>query len=124
MKRSKAAAIAEDKIAATPRGRPKKNIDITRFSGRVGEIIRQRRLELKMSQTDVAFATDNYITAAMVSMYEVGESEPRMSKLVALAAALRMDLGEFVPPEIRRVMANGANRGELIRLLSGSWGKG
>lgn len=68
----------------------------------LGEVMRRRRAELGLSQADVAAAAG--VDKRQVRRYEADEQQPVLSVAVALAAALRLDLGELAgatPPRVR-----------------------
>lgn len=68
----------------------------------LGEVMRRRRTELGLSQADVATAAG--VDKRQVRRYEADEQQPVLSVAVALAAALRLELGELAgatPPRVR-----------------------
>lgn len=59
----------------------------------LGEVMRRRRIELGLSQADVAAAAG--VDKRQVRRYEVDEQQPVLSVAVAIAAVLRLDLSEL-----------------------------
>lgn len=60
----------------------------------MGEIIRSRRKEIKMSQEELAKALG--VTQGNVSQWENGETTPRVEKLGKLAEVLGIDVKELL----------------------------
>lgn len=59
----------------------------------VSEVIKQRRAELGMSQTDLARAVG--IDPRQIRRYEAGEQQPLLSVALAIADALNISVGEL-----------------------------
>jgi len=85
----------------------------------VGELIRDRRKELGLSQTALAEALG--VTFQQVQKYENGSNRISASRLVAISEALSLPvavlLGE-APPEWPRAGAQAAGDEEATRLLN------
>ena len=73
---------------------------------KVGQLIKLRRRELKMTQEELAQAAGT--TKSAISYYELGKRTPRIGQLKALAAALGLTVQELVeePDELRTVYEN------------------
>ena len=71
----------------------------------MGEVIRQRRTELGMSQADLARAAN--VDARQIRRYEAGEQQPLFSVAVAIAAALKLPLGQLAGMPTHRVKLSG-----------------
>jgi transcriptional regulator with XRE-family HTH domain len=71
----------------------------------LGEVIRQRRSELGMSQADLARAVN--IDARQIRRYEAGEQQPLFSVAVAIAAALRIPVADLAGMPTHRVKLSG-----------------
>jgi transcriptional regulator with XRE-family HTH domain len=71
----------------------------------LGEVIRQRRTELGMSQTDLAKTAN--IDARQIRRYEAGEQQPLFTVAVAIAAALRIPISELAGAPTHRVKLSG-----------------
>jgi transcriptional regulator with XRE-family HTH domain len=71
----------------------------------LGEVIRQRRSELGMSQADLAKAAN--IDARQIRRYEAGEQQPLFTVAVAIAAALRIPISELAGTPTHRVKLSG-----------------
>lgn len=59
----------------------------------MSDVIRSRRAQLRMSQTDLAKAAG--VHARQIARYEAGEQQPVLSVAVALAAALDISLNQL-----------------------------
>ena len=59
-----------------------------------GELIRARRLQLGMSQTELAIRSG--CKQQEISRYEYGLSEPKVSRLVDIATGLGIDIRELL----------------------------
>lgn len=59
----------------------------------MGEVLRRRRIELGMSQTDLAAAAG--VDARQIRRYEAGEQQPVLGVAVAIADALKISVGEL-----------------------------
>lgn len=59
-----------------------------------GELIRARRIELGMSQTELAIRAG--CKQQEISRYEYGLSEPKVSRLVDIATGLGIDIRELL----------------------------
>ena len=59
-----------------------------------GELIRERRLQLGMSQTELAIRVG--CKQQEISRYEYGLSEPKVSRLVDIATGLGIDIRELL----------------------------
>ena len=59
----------------------------------MGEVLRQRRAELGMSQAELATAAG--VDARQIRRYETGEQQPVLSVAVAIADALKISVGEL-----------------------------
>ena len=70
------------------------------FTKAMGELIRQARVEAKMSQTELADMT--YIRQAAISQIETGKREVSTSELVYLSYALNKPITYFFPKEMIR----------------------
>jgi transcriptional regulator with XRE-family HTH domain len=71
----------------------------------LGEVIRQRRTEMGMSQAELARAAD--IDARQVRRYEAGEQQPLFSVAVAIAGALRIPIADLAGMPSHRVRLSG-----------------
>jgi transcriptional regulator with XRE-family HTH domain len=71
----------------------------------MGEIIRQRRVELGMSQADLARAAG--VDARQIRRYEAGEQQPLFTVAVAIGAALRIPLSDLAGNPEHRVHLSG-----------------
>lgn len=71
----------------------------------MGDVIRQRRSELGMSQGDLARAAR--VDARQIRRYEAGEQQPLFSVAVAIAEALRIPLSELAGKPSHRVKLSG-----------------
>jgi transcriptional regulator with XRE-family HTH domain len=71
----------------------------------LGEVIRQRRSALGMSQADLARAAN--IDARQIRRYEAGEQQPLFAVAVAIAAALRIPISELAGTPSHRVKLSG-----------------
>jgi transcriptional regulator with XRE-family HTH domain len=71
----------------------------------MGEIIRQRRDELGMSQADLARATG--VDARQIRRYEGGEQQPLFNVAVAIAKALRIPISDLAGSPVHRVRLSG-----------------
>lgn len=71
----------------------------------MGEVIRQRRTELGMSQADLARAAN--IDARQIRRYEAGEQQPLFTVAVAIAAALRIPVADLAGMPTHRVKLSG-----------------
>jgi transcriptional regulator with XRE-family HTH domain len=71
----------------------------------LGDVIRQRRSELGMSQADLAKAAN--IDARQIRRYEAGEQQPLFTVAVAIAAALRIPISELAGTPTHRVKLSG-----------------
>jgi transcriptional regulator with XRE-family HTH domain len=71
----------------------------------LGEVIRQRRSELGMSQADLARAAN--IDARQIRRYEAGEQQPLFSVAVAIAGALRIPVADLAGMPTHRVKLSG-----------------
>jgi transcriptional regulator with XRE-family HTH domain len=71
----------------------------------LGEVIRQRRSELGMSQADLAREAN--IDARQIRRYEAGEQQPLFSAAVAIAAALRIPIARLAGTPTHRVKLSG-----------------
>ena len=59
----------------------------------MAEVLRRRRAELGMSQSELAAAAG--IDARQIRRYEAGEQQPVLSVAVAIAEALEISVGEL-----------------------------
>ncbi len=69
------------------------------FRRRLGAVLRERRLELRLSQEDIAWAVD--VTQGTISNYESGRSEVPLSVLLEMCEHLQFhssDLLEIFRP--------------------------
>lgn len=71
----------------------------------LGEVIRQRRDELGMSQADLARAAS--IDARQIRRYEAGEQQPLFTVAVAIADALKISLSDLAGKPAHRVKLSG-----------------
>lgn len=71
----------------------------------LGEIIRQRRDELGMSQADLARAAG--VDARQIRRYEAGDQQPLFGVAVAIATALRIPLSDLAGTPAHRVRLSG-----------------
>jgi len=71
----------------------------------MAEILRQRRMELGMSQADLATAAG--VDRRQIRRYEAGEQQPVLSVAVAIADALRISVGELAGIPTHRVNLTG-----------------
>lgn len=60
----------------------------------IGEVMRRRRAELGMSQTDLATAAE--VTVRQIRRYESGDQQPLLSVGIAIARALKLPVLELV----------------------------
>ena len=68
--------------------------DLLQLKKRIGERLRARREELRVSQEHVAFQAD--ISATYLSQIETGQRNPSLETLFRLSTALKLDLSELV----------------------------
>lgn len=71
----------------------------------LGEVIRERRSELGMSQADLAKRAN--IDARQIRRYEAGEQQPLFSVAVAIAAALQIPIADLAGMPTHRVKLSG-----------------
>src|SRR5215469_9106265 len=71
----------------------------------LGEVIRQRRSELGMSQAELARAAN--IDARQIRRYEAGEQQPLFGVAVAIAGALRIPIADLAGVPAHRVKLSG-----------------
>jgi transcriptional regulator with XRE-family HTH domain len=71
----------------------------------IAEVIRERRAELGMSQRDLAQAAG--VDVRQIRRYEAGEQQPLLSVAVAIAAALKISVGELAGKPAHRVKLSG-----------------
>lgn len=71
----------------------------------LGEVIRQRRLEMGMSQAELARAAN--IDARQIRRYEAGEQQPLFGVAVAIAGALRIPIADLAGMPTHRVKLSG-----------------
>ncbi|WP_328536452.1 helix-turn-helix transcriptional regulator [Streptomyces sp. NBC_00344] len=71
----------------------------------MGEIIKQRRAELGMSQADLAIAAG--VDKRQIRRYEAGEQQPVLSLAVAIAQALKITVNELAGMPSHRVNLSG-----------------
>ena len=88
-------------------GRPPAETSEDTFAGRVGGLIRRRRVKLKLTLNEVARRSGGSLTVSMLSSYEIGRSEPTLSNYVALCMALGVGPEDFLPRPLRRQLAAG-----------------
>lgn len=99
--------------AEKPR-RARRQLDAA-FDARLGTLIRNRRLELGLSQSVLAAALG--LTFQQVQKYEKGTNQLSVSRLLQLAAALRVPLRYFLDLRTRPSRAEAIDM-ELARALS------
>jgi transcriptional regulator with XRE-family HTH domain len=71
----------------------------------LGEVIRRRRDELGMSQTELARAAN--VDARQIRRYEAGTQQPLFGVAVAIAGALRMPIADLAGLPTHRVKLSG-----------------
>src|SRR5690349_13561080 len=71
----------------------------------LGEVIRQRRAELDMSQAELARAAG--IDQRQIRRYEAGEQQPLFGVAVAIAAALHIEVGDLAGIPTHRIKLSG-----------------
>ncbi len=71
----------------------------------MAEVLRQRRAELGMSQSDLAAAAG--VDKRQIRRYEAGEQQPVLSVAVAIAEALKISVGELAGIPSHRVNLTG-----------------
>jgi len=71
----------------------------------MGETLRERRIELGMSQADLAEAAG--VDKRQIRRYEAGEQQPVLSVAVALANALKISVGELAGIPSHRINLSG-----------------
>jgi len=71
----------------------------------LGEVIRRRRDELRMSQAELAKLAN--VDPRQIRRYESGEQQPLFAVAVAIAAALRLPLSELAGAPAHRVKLSG-----------------
>lgn len=81
-----------------------------------GRLVARRRSQLGLSQTELAERL-GFASPQMVSRYERGEQEPRLSALFRLADALDVGVVDLLPPASSSV-ADRAGDEQQTRLLS------
>ena len=69
------------------------------------EVMRRRRTELGLSQSDLAQATG--LEVGQVQAYEAGEREPLLSQATVIADALKISVGELAGKPSHRVKLSG-----------------
>lgn len=71
----------------------------------MADVLRQRRAELGMSQTDLAAAAG--VDKRQIRRYEAGEQQPVLSVAVAIANALKISVGELAGIPSHKVNLSG-----------------
>ena len=71
----------------------------------MAEVLRQRRMELGMSQADLADAAG--VDKRQIRRYETGEQQPVLSVAVAIADALKISVGELAGIPSHRINLTG-----------------
>jgi transcriptional regulator with XRE-family HTH domain len=86
--------------------------EITAIDTQVGERLRSRRQQLKLSQADIAAHLG--ITQAQLAKYEAGDNRMSVGRLVACASILGVSLNYFVDADMGKI----ASTDQLVRSLS------
>lgn len=74
--------------------------NLTKWAVKIGKRLRTRRKEVGLSLTDLSRLSGS--TASTLSHIERGTRDVKLSTLVALADALRIDLADLVAPQERK----------------------
>jgi transcriptional regulator with XRE-family HTH domain len=94
----------------------RKDKEVHTFRWRVGSRLRERRLALKLTLQDVAGRTAGMVSPAQVCQYELGHTEPRVSRFLALCYALGLDPHELLPRDVLKAVA-GTSDQKLVKAL-------
>lgn len=94
---SNGAAVKTPKYDRSPAGRPSTRVQPDGFVGQLGRTLHRRRQELGLTLEKAAELTGGMLSAAMVSQYETGRMEPRLSRLLALSVVYEIDLADLIP---------------------------
>jgi transcriptional regulator with XRE-family HTH domain len=78
-------------------GCPPSMIDQSTVAGKVGARLRRLRISRDMTLQDVCDRTGGAVSTNMLSCYEVGGMEPRLTKYLAICVALGADLQDLLP---------------------------
>ena len=87
----------------------KQEVDIGYWAAKVGSRLRERRKHLKLNLDQLSILSGSSVPT--LSNIERGKRDVKLSTLVALAAALRIDLTSLFEPEADRV-SNSETRGD------------
>lgn len=74
--------------------------NLTKWAVKIGNRLRTRRKEVELSLTELSRLSGS--TASTLSHIERGTRDVKLSTLVALADALRVDLADLVAPQERQ----------------------
>jgi transcriptional regulator with XRE-family HTH domain len=99
-------------------GRPDGSPGRTSFAGRLGRRLREERKSRGLTLEEVAVLSGGQITASMLSGYEFGKTEPRLSKFLAVCLALSRHPMEILPKDVQKLFKAGALGDDAVRLLS------
>lgn len=83
-------------------GRPRKHGSNRTFAGQVGQLLRQARTARHLTLKELEERTGGEVSFAMISQYERGQMEPRLSSFLALCLALGLPFSELLPEEMVR----------------------
>lgn len=64
-------------------------------------VLKERRIELKLTQDDIAAASD--VDRTHISLLERGKRQPSLSVAILIAEALKMEPDELIREVIRRM---------------------
>ncbi len=78
--------------------------NLTKWAAKIGKRLRTRRREVGLSLTDLSRLSGS--TASTLSHIERGTRDVKLSTLVALADALRIDLADLVAPQGREASSD------------------
>lgn len=108
------------KTPENPRGAGRRRIEegVVTFAARVGKLIQKRRQKLKLSLDRVAERTGGRLSGSQISGYERG-TEPGLSKIVWLASALKVDLLDLIPSDVRKLVERRAPMEKLSQAMAG-----
>jgi hypothetical protein len=74
------------------------------FADRVGAVLMARRVELQLTQEQVAAKTGGLLSGSQVSQYERG-TEPGLGKALLMCFALDVNLEDILPANVKRAFA-------------------
>lgn len=94
--------------AAERRGRPRNQYPTPQtLRELVGSEIRAARLAAGLNLSQLANRTNGRLTPGMISLYESGRMEPRLSKFLIICWALGLSPEVLIPPGAGDVVAAG-----------------